>query len=122
MWLRLAEAGRLACLPDVLNRYRIHQSNASLGEGSKERRLPVTLDNLARAFARRGITDRQPVKAAPVPLSAGEKERDKALTRYYRGDRRGAAMRVIATAVRHPRTPAMGNAVRTILGGTAPTW
>jgi glycosyltransferase involved in cell wall biosynthesis len=122
MWLRLAEAGRLVCLPDVLNRYRIHQSNASLGEGSKERRLPVTLDNLARAFARRGITGREPVKVSPTPMSAGEKARDKALTLYYQGDRRGAAMRIVTAAVAHPRTPAIANAVLTIIGATPPVW
>jgi glycosyltransferase involved in cell wall biosynthesis len=122
MWLRLAEAGRLVCLPDVLNRYRIHQSNASLGEGSKERRLPVTLDNLARAFARRGINGRQPVKVPPTPMSAGEKARDKALTQYYLGDRRGATIRILATAVAHPRTQGMANAMRTIIGGAPPAW
>ncbi|MDB4889392.1 MAG: glycosyl transferase family 2 [Gemmatimonadetes bacterium] len=122
MWLRLAEAGRLVCLPDVLNRYRIHQSNTSLGEGSKERRLPVTLDNLARAFARRGITGREPVKVSPTPMSAGEKARDNALTLYYQGDRRGAAMRIVTAAVAHPRTPAIANAVLTIIGAAPPTW
>jgi glycosyltransferase involved in cell wall biosynthesis len=122
MWLRLAEAGRLVCLPDVLNRYRIHQSNASLGEGSRERRLPVTIDNLSRAFARRGITGRVPEKVPPLPLSAGEKGRDRALTQYYQGDRRRAAMRVLAVAAMHPRTPGIVSAVRTIISSSPPTW
>ncbi|MEO8335182.1 MAG: glycosyltransferase family A protein [bacterium] len=122
MWLRLAEAGRLVCLPDILNRYRIHQTNASLGEGSRERRLPVTLDNLARAFARRGITGRQPEKVSPIPMGAGEKARDRGLTMYYQGDRRGAAMRVLGVAMMHPRTPGLASAMRTILGATPAIW
>jgi glycosyltransferase involved in cell wall biosynthesis len=122
MWLRLAEAGRLVCLPEVLNRYRIHQTNASLGEGSRERRLPVTLDNLARAFTRRGITGRQPEKVPAAPMNAGEKSRDRALTQYYQGDRRGAAMRILATAAMHPRTPGLASAMRTILSASPPTW
>lgn len=122
MWLRLAEAGRLVCLPEVLNRYRIHQTNASRGEGSKERRLPVTLDNLARAFARRGIADRQPRKAPPVPMTRGEWWRDRALLRYYSGDRRGAVVQVLATASLHPRTPGIASTVRAILGSAPPRW
>lgn len=122
MWLRLAEAGRLVCLPDVLNRYRVHQSNASLGEGHKERRLPVTIDNLSRAFARRGITGRQPEKVPSVPMSPGEKDRDRALTSYYKDGRRGAAMRILLTAAMHPRTPALLSAMRTIFGGAPPVW
>ena len=122
MWLRLAETGRLACLPDVLNRYRVHQSNASLGDGSKERRLPVTIDNLSRAFARRGITGRQPEKVPAVPMSPGEKARDLALTLYYKEGRRAAAMRILVAAAVHPRTPGLSSAVRTILAGAPPTW
>lgn len=122
MWLRLAEKGRLVCLPEVLNRYRIHQTNASLGEGSKERRLPVTLDNLARAFARRSITDRTPAKAAPVPMSPGERWRDRALLQYFSGNRREAATRVLAAAALHPGTPGMASAVRAIFGSTPPRW
>jgi len=122
MWLRLAESGRLVCLPVVLNRYRIHQSNASLGVGSKERRLPVTLDNLARAFVRRGITGREPEKLPSVPMSAGEKARDHALTKYYQGDRRGAVKRVLAAAVLHRRTSGLATAVRTIMRSAPPTW
>ncbi len=122
MWLRLGEVGRLVCLPDVLNRYRIHEANASLGQGSKERRLPVTLDNLARAFARRGISGRTPEKATPVSLSVGEKARDWALTQYYRGNRRAAVIQVLSTAVVHPRTPGLSSAARTILGRAQPIW
>ena len=122
MWLRLAETGRLFCLPEVLSRYRIHQTNASLGKGSRERRLPVTLDNLARAFARRGITDRQPRKATSIPMSRGERWRDRALLRFYSGDRRGAAAQVFATVALHPRTPGIASTVRAILGSAPPRW
>jgi hypothetical protein len=122
MWLRLAETGRLICLPDILNRYRIHQTNASLGEGSRERRLPVTLDNLSRAFARRGITDRQPEKVAPPPMTRGERWRDQALLRYYLGDRRGAVMQALTTALLHPGTPGMASTLRMIIGSVPPRW
>jgi len=122
MWLRLAEAGRLVCLPDVLNRYRVHQANASLGEGSKERRLPVTIDNLSRAFGRRGITGRVPQKMPALPMSAGEKARDRALTMYYKNDRAGATLRILIAAAVHPRTPGLSSAVRTIIGNAPPTW
>jgi glycosyltransferase involved in cell wall biosynthesis len=90
-WLRLAEVGRLVNLPDVLIRYRIHDTNASIGATNRERRLKVTLDILARAFARRGITDRVPAKLKAPPLRAWERWTDRALMRYYRGDRLGAA-------------------------------
>jgi glycosyltransferase involved in cell wall biosynthesis len=122
MWLRLAEAGRLECLPEILNRYRIHQTNASLGAGSKERRLPVTLDNLSRAFARRGITGREPAKVPPPPMSRGERWRDRALLRYYSGDRRGAVAQVLSTALLHPRTPGMASTVQTIVRSAPPRW
>lgn len=122
MWLRLAEAGRLVCLPEILNRYRIHQTNASLGASSRERRLPVTLDNLARAFARRGITGRQPEKVPPRPMSRGERWRDRALLRYYSGDRRGAVVQALSTALLHPGTPGMASTVRTIIGSAPPRW
>ena len=122
LWLRLAEIGRLACPPWVLNRYRVHQRNVSVGKRSRERRLPVTLDTLQRAFERRGIADRIPAKIPSPPLRAGEKRRDRALLRYYSGDRRGAAVDALVLLARHPRTPGMAESLRIIASGPAPQW
>jgi glycosyltransferase involved in cell wall biosynthesis len=117
-WLRLAEVGRLANLPDVLIRYRIHGANASTGEGKTERRLAVTLDNLRRAFERRGITDREPTKAAAPPLRAAERWCDLALCRHFAGDRVGALWRVAVALALNPAAPATRSAVTRILGRT----
>ena len=91
LWLRLAEVGRLVNLPDVLIRYRTHDRNASLGAAGRERRQAVTVDILTRAFARRGITDRQPVKRKGPPVRTWERWSDRALLNYYSGNRIGAA-------------------------------
>jgi glycosyltransferase involved in cell wall biosynthesis len=120
-WLRLAEVGELVNLPDVLTRYRIHDRNASIGGTTDERRLAVTLDILARAYARRGITDRQPAKRKAPPRRAGERWCDRALMRYYTGDRRGAAVAALAAVAMRPTDPAARWALRTALGGP-PRW
>jgi glycosyltransferase involved in cell wall biosynthesis len=110
--LRLAEHGRVACLPDVLNRYRVHQSNVSLGAGSSERRLPVTLETLRRAFERRGLTTRVPEKRPSPPMSRSERLRDAALVDHFRGNRAGAAWRAMAAVALRPTDPAALSAFR----------
>jgi len=115
-WLRLAEVGRLANLPDVLIRYRVHGANASVGKGSAERRLAVTLDNLRRAYQRRGITDREPAKAPAPPLRAAERWCDRALYRHFVGDRVGAFWRVVVALALNPAAPASRSAAKCILG------
>jgi glycosyltransferase involved in cell wall biosynthesis len=115
LWLRMAETGRLANLPEVLVRYRIHDANASIGPGKAEQRLPVTLGTLGRAFSRRGITNRKPAKLKAPPPAAWERRCDAALLRYYSGDRRGAIVPALLAWLSHPAHSATRSAVRTIL-------
>jgi glycosyltransferase involved in cell wall biosynthesis len=100
LWLRLAEVGRIANLPDVLIRYRLHDNNVSTGVGKTARRLPVTLDTLARAFARRGIVDRAPEKLPSESMRRWERWSDRAIVAHYRGDRgRALAFGLMALAL-----------------------
>ena len=122
LWLRLGEAGRLANLPMVLTRYRVHGNNVSLHDGDRERRLQVRRATLARAFARRGITDRQPVTTKTPPPTTSELWRDRALLEYYRGKRSGAIMFAVAAGVMSPGAEATQSAVRTILGDLQPMY
>ena len=115
-WLRLAEVGRLANLPDVLVRYRLHDANASSGDGIAERRLPVTIDNLRRAYHRRGITDREPVKGRAPPPRPAERWCDRALCRHFAGDRGGAVRAVLVALLFDPFAPGTRSAARRILG------
>ena len=114
-WLRLAEVGRLANLPDVLVRYRLHDANASGGEGIAERRLPVTIDNLRRANQRRGITDREPVKGSAPPPRPAERWCDRALCRHFAGDRGGAVRALLAALLLDPFAPNVRSAARLVL-------
>lgn len=119
LWLRMGEAGRLACLPEVLVWYRIHDANTSTGPGSQERRLPVTLATLTRAYARRGISG-EPVKVPTPPKSLWERRCDDALLRFYSGERIGALMHILAAIVLNPAAPSVRSAARPILGGSPP--
>ena len=120
LWLRMAEVGRLANLPEVLIRYRIHGANVSLSAADRERRHAVTLQTLGRAFARRGLADRTPAKIpAPRPTLA-ERYRDDALLRFFTGDRVGAVWRALMAGVLSPTAPATRSAVRTVMRGHAP--
>jgi len=115
LWLRMAEVGKLANLPDVLIRYRIHDRNVSLSAADRERRLAVTLETLGRAFARRGITSRVPAKiAAPAPGLA-ERLRDAALLRFFTGNRGRAMLLALPACVIQPTSPATWAAARVIL-------
>ena len=120
LWLRLAEVGRLACLGDVLMWYRIHDANVSLGEGSKERRLPVTLATLARTFARRGLVGRVPTKLPQAPPPRWLRWCDRALMQYFRGERRGALATIGVALALAPASPVTRAALRTILAGPSP--
>ena len=114
-WLRLAEVGELACLPEVLIWYRLHDTNVSGGSDHQERRLPVTLANLERAFTRRGMTDRAPAKRLSPPLSAAELRRDAALLRHFSGQRWRALALALVAMVLNPADAATRAAVTTIL-------
>jgi glycosyltransferase involved in cell wall biosynthesis len=117
LWLRLAEVGRLAVLPEVLTLYRVHGANMSVGTDSSARRLPITLDNLARAYARRGITGREPAKVAGPPLRRAERLANAAIVCAFSGDRRGALPRALVAAALDPRDQGVRAALRTVLAG-----
>jgi glycosyltransferase involved in cell wall biosynthesis len=119
LWLRMAEVGRLAVLPEVLTLYRLHGTNVSMGSDSAARRLPITLDNLARAFARRGITDRQPAKLPAPPLRRAESLGNAALIRAHRGDRLGALTRAVAAVLLDPRDVGARAALTAVSRGRA---
>jgi glycosyltransferase involved in cell wall biosynthesis len=122
LWLRMAEVGRLVNLTDVLIRYRVHDRNASLGATTKERRNAVTLAILTRTFARRGITDRQPALVKGAPVRAWERWTERALMRYFRGDRMVAGVAALVGVALGPGAPAAWGALRTVLRGPPPRW
>jgi glycosyltransferase involved in cell wall biosynthesis len=59
LWLRLAERGKLANVPKVLLRYRLHEGSLTLKKGYRQR--DILNEMLADARARRGLP------AAPPP-------------------------------------------------------
>ena len=120
LWLRLAEIGRVANLPEVLVRYRIHDANASLGAGTAERRLATTLDTLARAFERRGITGRTPARGSRPGTAAWERWSDRALLHHFSGRRRRAVMPAVAGWLLRPTSPGTRAALRTVLFPAGP--
>ena len=121
-WLRLAEVGKLANLPDVLIRYRTHDRNASVGEAGRAKRLAVTIEILTRTFARRGITDRQPAKLKAPPMTKGERWADSALLRFYSGDRMGAVGAALAAVAVQPSSPVTRAALAAVLGAAPARW
>jgi glycosyltransferase involved in cell wall biosynthesis len=122
LWLRLAEVGRLANMPEVLTRYRTHDKNASVGAAGRERRKVVTIEILTRTFARRGITDRQPAKRKGPPVRAWERWSDRALLRYFSGDRMGARAAALVGVTLNPTAPAARAALRTVFSGPPLRW
>ncbi len=54
LYLRLGEVGKMACLPEVLARYRQHSS--SLSESKQQLQIDRMRDACERAWARRGLT------------------------------------------------------------------
>ena len=100
LWLRMGERGRLANLPEVVTRYRIHDGSISVSQQARQ------LDNMRRASEqacdRRGIPRRQVESAPWRPVD--RESRHRAVTGYGwigfgRGDRsmaREYALRSIA--------------------------
>ena len=115
-WLRLAEVGRLANLPDVLVRYRMHDRNASLDAADRERRHAVTRDTLARAYERRGIRDRDAAKRPLPPPRRAERWRDAALLSHFRGQSLRAVAHAVGAALLEPASPSVRYALRAVLG------
>lgn len=120
LWLRMAEAGRLTNLTDVLIRYRVHDRNASLGGTTREKRNVVTIGILTRAFARRGISDRAPALVKAPPLGQAERWADRALIRYFRGNRIGAGMCALVAVALGPNVASVRGALRTVFSGLRP--
>jgi GT2 family glycosyltransferase len=122
LWLRMAEAGRLANLPEVLVRYRTHDKNASVGDAGKEQRRAVTLSILRRTFARRGITDREPAQINGPPRRAWERWSNRALLHYFSGDwPRATAAALVGIALR-PSAIGGRAALGTVFSGPPPQW
>jgi len=122
LWLRMAEVGRLVNLPEVLIRYRTHDKNASVGDAGKEHRRVATLGILARAFARRGITDRQPAKVAGQPMRTWERWSDRALLHYFSGQRTRAIAEALLAVTLGPGAVPARSALSCVLGGPPPRW
>jgi hypothetical protein len=79
LWLKLGEVGKLACVPDVLLRYRQHEESVS----EKKQALQVRNMKLAceRAYVRRGI-QRQFLGEAGWRPASGRKSRHQYALRY----------------------------------------
>lgn len=114
LWLRLAEIGEIRNLPDVLNCYRVHGRNISINDNNSEERKAIALATVARAFARRGILNRTPVRETPAPSSQSELLCDEALLLYFRGDRRRAFAKSLMACLRNPFAANSISAVRLI--------
>ena len=114
LWLRLAEVGRLANLPEVLVRYRVHGANVSVGPGAADRRRATTLATLQRAHERRGLADRRAEPRDHPPIRTWERWCDAALVHYFSGRRRRAVIRGFAAWLLQPHSPATRSALRTV--------
>jgi hypothetical protein len=55
MWLRLGERGKLANVPQVLLKFRLHDKSISERKGQEQRRL--AREACERAWRRRGLSD-----------------------------------------------------------------
>jgi glycosyltransferase involved in cell wall biosynthesis len=77
LFLRLAEHGRLARVPEFLLMYRIHSDNASRTESHAERAYGVLCEILTDAYRRRGLpVTLPPPPPLPLPLGPPSLERD----------------------------------------------
>jgi glycosyltransferase involved in cell wall biosynthesis len=72
LWLRLGEVGKMACLPDVLLKYRQHDQSVS------EKRQKLQTQNMQRAceaaWKRRGVEGQYQCRAAEGWRPAGDRE------------------------------------------------
>lgn len=116
LWLRLGEVGRLANLPDVLVRYRVHGANVSIDGVDKASRHAVLAMVVARARARRGI-EGESVPAPPAMDAVWERPVNRALMHHFRGHRASAVAALAWATLRHPTEPATHGAIRTVLSG-----
>lgn len=105
LWLRLAEIGRLANLPDVLLHYRYHPASTGFTKFEEQRRLKSMI--LAEAYARRGRTPpAEWPKGIFTPLPPAEQRRKWARAALDAGNRH-VAWKHAFKALRHePLSPA----------------
>lgn len=103
LWLRLAELGRLANLPDVVVSYRLHAS--SISHSGPDRMWRATRRAVAEACARRGL--RAPVWCNPeVPLPPrAPPEAGWIACAWAAGNYSGALRLAIKALRRHPTDP-----------------
>jgi glycosyltransferase involved in cell wall biosynthesis len=67
LYLRLAERGRLARVPEFLLHYRVHAQNISRSKEHFERAYPAICEILIDACRRRNLPATLPPRAEPVP-------------------------------------------------------
>ena len=91
LWLRMGERGRLANLPEVITRYRLHESSVSVS--LQHRQLSLWQAAVDEACDRRGMP-RQELKLEPWrPIDRGAKHRfvmEHGWAGFLRGDRPAA--------------------------------
>ena len=120
LWLRLAEVGLLANLPDVLIRYRVHDGNTSLGRATSDRRRSTTIATVERAFERRGIVDRRAMRGTWPALRASERLADSALLHFFHGRRHRALAPALGAWLLSPLSLPVRSALRTVVSEGSP--
>jgi len=101
LWLRLAEVGRLANLPEILLKYRYHPESVGFTKFEEQRRVKSII--LQDAYARRGRTP-PPAwpKAIFTPLPIGEQLRRWARAALKANNRDVAKKHAVAALKREP--------------------
>ena len=115
LWLRMAEVGELANMPEVLSCYRQHNANTSMNKSDAERRFAVTLASVQRAVERRGLPQRKVERQPAPPMTKREVLCDRALYLYFTGNRRKALVYVLAAFALGPTQSATRSALRAIM-------
>jgi glycosyltransferase involved in cell wall biosynthesis len=101
LWLRLAEVGRLANLPDVLLKYRYHPQSAGFTKFEEQRRVKSII--LQDAYIRRGRTPpAEWPKGIFTPLPPSEQMRRWARAALKANNRDVAKKHAIAALKREP--------------------
>lgn len=101
LWLRLAERGRLANLPDALLKYRVHAVNFSfvnqqLGRAATRAALEDAFRRRGQAFSDDRLAD------LPVPQTGSERMRAWTRSAIYAGHYRTARKHALALWRQHP--------------------
>ncbi|HUY31711.1 MAG TPA: glycosyltransferase [Pirellulales bacterium] len=105
LWLRLAERGRLANLPEVLMKYRVHAEN--FGFRNYERSLAALQAALSEAYQRRGLACPADLMAnVPKPTSGLERRRACAWSAVHSGQFATARKHALAILRQQPRAKA----------------